>query len=1670
MLSSFDVALRNRGLGSGSKSREKSRDRRLDPLGLTVLYEPDTEPIADIVFVHGVGGSSRQTWCYDHDPVYFWPLNWLPYEPVISSARISTFGYNAHFASFAEPSNIYNISDFAKELLFRLRFAHDSNETALHIGSAPIIFVAHSMGGLVVKKAFILGQNDVYYRDIVKAVSAFVFLSTPHRGSEFAESLNRLLSACLYGLSPKQYISELKNNSITLQEINEQFRTYAPDLDIISFFETKESSVGPLRIMVLQRDSSTLGYPKEISKPLDADHHGVAKYASREDPNYQSVRDILRYLLEKNSPEKPTPNPSSTTDELAALEKWLNGPGVPFDDQEYFAERRLSGSCEWILNLPQFINFIYDSSPGTKLLWCSGKPGSGKSVMASFLIKALEEKGHACAFYFFRFGDQMKNSITSFYFSIAYQLASLLPEYRHRLGKLFDDGLNVKKSAPRLIWTKLFVSSFFRTDTKMPIFLLVDALDETDSAGTLLKLLEDASNSDLPLRVILTSRRTPVIDLGIDRLSKTIQVDSISIDSIDNTNSDLRMYVEDQMSSMHGDPQFKEEIMGQILDKADGNFLWVHLVVNEVLRCHTEDAVEDALNSVPEDLEPLYDRIDALLAARLKAPDRALSRSLLEWAACSRYPLLLTEIGQAIKPNYPRVLDLEHTIRDVCGEFVNVDQRGHVTMLHSSARDYLCRNKELNFYIPLEQTHQSMFTQCLNALLVTHSKHGRGLPPERSFTNYAATSWPFHLEASCGWSDQESLKLLAKFFQNLSILHWIYLLCSRSHPHTLIHASKVLNRLVKISDRVDADRNPLTHLISEKEFILSWANDLIRVAGKFGAQLVQHPGLIFKLVPAFSPIESNIHRQFTSQTSASCLRITGLSNQNWDDCFAKFAIAGQGLPTSITSLDRYFAILSSNGIVRFYYSSTCQEAREFRHGERVLAMNVSVNDDKLVTYGLIKTKIWDVKTARQIVSLKNPERTKAIAITFAQDDEVILTFSDDKTLRFHPLSAPDLGWQTVEGDLSSQFLDALQYNSPRKAVFSVSGNAIAVAYRGHPLAVWSLEDIQPYLVARCERFIDRSPGRGQLASRAADAQSFCWNPMTEHILGTFNDGRVFRWHPYEQELQVSNFRANNISCSADGRLFVTASGNGTLQIWEFHHFVPVYQLNYPTMVTDLCFDRNECRLYDLRDKFCNIWEPNALVRLLDTDEKASETMSTRESSRQTTVASEFSAENFEIVTAFSMNSEQDMYVIGNDEGLRLVFDRYGQRITELSQGFMTVEHVCWSGSGRFIASIDLSRALTVEELYESKDQLSPTTLFTTTIPETAEQLLLDHSGTYAIVSTHESILAYETRNERRISKITHKKQYWWVIDPTDDAWIIGFGHKDLVVVSVNLSLQTITKKLDLSRIQTSNDPPNDALDRRPSRTYPMNPSDIETRVTKVLPAVDGSFFLVETSEMTFQGRRKRDWMLIDMASIKNEANASIQPMPLSNDLKAELEIPLGFVTPHVKNQGTMTGLGIPQAPPYIHRRYPSFTSPPLQVTKSEYTSSGPRAGLVVPQAEVHEHRRVSSFSSYSSPTTRASLASSAESRSQDQYHCLTFVSKNFWTCTYLFPILTSVSGDRRGSGTVAGRVRKHFFLPRDWVNMDMLDMATVTRDGTLYCPRNGEVAIVSGGLSEEWVE
>ena len=127
-----DSDLARSGSQHGRSSPSPSRPFAPDPLGLNLVHA-SPNPILDIIFVHGLGGTSRGTWSWERNPSNFWPP-WLLDDSEFSAARIFTFGYNANFSG---QYTSLNILDFAKDLLFSMKtYSGDYQQGDVLIGEA----------------------------------------------------------------------------------------------------------------------------------------------------------------------------------------------------------------------------------------------------------------------------------------------------------------------------------------------------------------------------------------------------------------------------------------------------------------------------------------------------------------------------------------------------------------------------------------------------------------------------------------------------------------------------------------------------------------------------------------------------------------------------------------------------------------------------------------------------------------------------------------------------------------------------------------------------------------------------------------------------------------------------------------------------------------------------------------------------------------------------------------------------------------------------------------------------------------------------------------------------------------------------------------------------------------------------------------------------------------------------------------------------------------------------------------------------------------------------------------------------------------------------------------------------------------------------------------------
>jgi hypothetical protein len=128
--------------------------------------------IFSILFIHGINGGSQSTWTKDG---CMWPKDLLPAK--IPEARILTFGYDAKFIRTTAGASL---RDIAKNLLFELAVNRTQIEVNLStqfcfclrktdktlmklFKDRPLVFVCHSLGGIVVKQVICSTRRHSYH-------------------------------------------------------------------------------------------------------------------------------------------------------------------------------------------------------------------------------------------------------------------------------------------------------------------------------------------------------------------------------------------------------------------------------------------------------------------------------------------------------------------------------------------------------------------------------------------------------------------------------------------------------------------------------------------------------------------------------------------------------------------------------------------------------------------------------------------------------------------------------------------------------------------------------------------------------------------------------------------------------------------------------------------------------------------------------------------------------------------------------------------------------------------------------------------------------------------------------------------------------------------------------------------------------------------------------------------------------------------------------------------------------------------------------------------------------------------------------------------------------------------------------------------------------------------
>ena len=1261
------------------------------------------------------------------------------------------------------------------------------------------------------------------------------------------------------------------------------------------------------------------------------------------------------------------------------------------DDLRFFRKRWTPGTCNWIFANPSFQEWVDKKDEGPAVLWLHALPASGKSILSSFVINHLLEES-CCIYYFFRFGDQSKRSLSTCLRTIALQIAERVPNFRRALGNTRFSTKTLEKTDARTIWEKIFVGVLFQMRLTTALYWIVDALDESDHPELLVEMMQTIPNSSVPIKVLLVSRQTPELISTFHRLSIVVPIVYLPLED---TKRDIRTYVENEIQYMHAPLEFQSQIIEKLVAGASGNFLWVSLALIEVMKCNTQEDLDSTLGGIPSGMDQLYKRMEQKIIERTTPRDQKLGQLILTWAACSRRPLALKELTQALQPEFSIVLDLVFTISRVCGQFVVVDSNDHLVMVHQTARDHVTTTDSA-LAVNVIVGHENLFTKCLSVLEGNHQRRGSSRrPSNQEFVGYATTSWPYHLNIVSPDSDGPLL-LMSQFLKGNSVLAWIVALAQRNQLKVLVHASKSISLYVRRKRGLYAVTNPLLHRLQELDLLESWATDFLKLLGKFGRNLTANPTSIYQQIPPFCPKDTMLYQHFEQRVPhPHPLSVKGLSENVWDDSLAKIALGPESQTIAIVCSGDRFAVLTSAGLINLYNSTTFEVQRTLTHAERVCAMSFSNCSNLLVTYGFRTTKVWSVNTGQVLHQIRNPMGSRAFTIKFSTGDTKLIIGSNDRLIRTAQLTVPNPVWSVLHQNLlkDDTALDRPVHNVPWRIAFSSDASCVAVAYRGSPLCVWAIDP--PELIGRCMRNQEYAGNTWTVVDQVI------WHPKSEEVIGLYMGGHVFRWNPYDDVQQELQAEASILASSPEGKFFAIGDSNGTIKLYNFDHFAVIYQLSCENMISDICFSPDSKRLYDLRGHFCNVWEPNALIRVNETDEQDSE-IGNEVASIPTAAISETFAEVRDQITAIAIQFQGRYQAIGNEVGVVSVVDSLEPNHTAVqlwrSLVMLSIGHLDWSCDGNYLACAELTGKIVVKKVEVEKG------LSWTVIPvfdvklkvssEGIQQVLLRSDGKGLLVKNGPLVTIWlltlpsnsETQSISVMSPDTR-----WTKHPTNSTLLLAFSPLTVRVYSWD----------DLSEI-TAFDlegwPLILSLDARQGRDLLEKPASFP-RIRSIFTDPTGSHFLMDTVLATSEGQAHYTFVF-ESCSI---TPSLIKPPSVTPSSVTPSSVTPSSVTPSSDPLSSVIALSIQQPPSII-----TLTLIPPEI----------QCQIEIPLGILPKKR-------------------------------LIFLDKDYWMCSW-----------RLGANLTTEKVQRHYFLPKDWLNLECLELCALHAEGSFLIPKNGELAVV----------
>ncbi|KAG7059460.1 ankyrin repeat protein, partial [Colletotrichum scovillei] len=604
-----------------SIARTATRKPNASPHGIKILVPqpPDKTGCVDIVAIHGLNGHREETWTDN--------------APLSSFAIVLGVWFSNRISLLCEATRKFLLTE------------------------SQAVIMAH--------------VQDRHYPCILDRIRGVVFFGTPHRGSSLAtwdEIGTRIAKATTLGYATNSKLSSNpKVDSKFLKSVSESFAARGEEFEVRSFYETERMK--GLNCKVVEKESATLNWPKELPIASNANHSAICKFPSSEDSRYKAASLAIREAVGRSGSRSDVRfDPAA----MACLRE-LNSEYENHLDQ---IDDPIPKTCEWVTS--HEIWTLWDSVPGSALLWISADAGCGKSVVAKYLVDFFQKRTfsahlhtHVC-YFFFKEGLENQDNASSAVSAVLHQLLSKQSRVMHHAMAKYLSMPKTSFNRFPTLWSILLAAMDDR-NTKSMVFIL-DGLDECEekSLDEFVKALADFFQSRKELtadsrpacKIVLLSRPLNSFERRFGLRSGN---GNLNIGSQDSKNGcsfrlsaeeesvsvakDIAQFVISKVSDLGQQSELSTEILDRLkkrlISNADYTFLWVSLVLNIVKEAEVDGISMGQIEAIlaTTKLEDVYEKLLSGRASPLK------TRKVLLLILAAVRPLTLDELCGAVEVN-----------------------------------------------------------------------------------------------------------------------------------------------------------------------------------------------------------------------------------------------------------------------------------------------------------------------------------------------------------------------------------------------------------------------------------------------------------------------------------------------------------------------------------------------------------------------------------------------------------------------------------------------------------------------------------------------------------------------------------------------------------------------------------------------------------------------------------------------------------------------------------------------------------------------------------------------------------------------------------------------------------------------------------------------------------